>query len=165
MRTIPRLCIGASILALGLSIALPASAQAQRRSSGHRTSSHSHVTRTPRASVRSRHTTSTHRARSYRAPTSHARRTSSRSRPARAHVATARSRSSHNRIQRSASARRGFLRQTGYPRGRPGYVVDHVVPLACGGADSPSNMQWQTRSAARAKDRTERRGCRGGRRH
>jgi len=25
-----------------------------------------------------------------------------------------------------------------------GYVIDHVVPLACGGADAPSNMQWQT---------------------
>ncbi len=26
----------------------------------------------------------------------------------------------------------------------PGYHVDHVVPLACGGPDSPSNMQWLT---------------------
>jgi hypothetical protein len=36
------------------------------------------------------------------------------------------------------------MRQTGYPRGRKGYVVDHIVPLECGGADAPSNMQWQT---------------------
>ena len=26
----------------------------------------------------------------------------------------------------------------------PGYHVDHVVPLACGGSDKPSNMQWLT---------------------
>jgi hypothetical protein len=51
------------------------------------------------------------------------------------------------------------MRSTGYSRGRPGYVVDHIRPLACGGADAPSNMQWQTREAAKAKDRTERIGC------
>jgi hypothetical protein len=38
--------------------------------------------------------------------------------------------------------------------------VDHVVPLACGGADAPSNMQWQTIAEAKAKDRKERLGCR-----
>jgi len=51
------------------------------------------------------------------------------------------------------------MRQTGYPHGRPGYVVDHIVPIACGGRDAPSNMQWQTVAEARAKDRYERRGC------
>ena len=38
-------------------------------------------------------------------------------------------------------------------------TVDHIVPLACGGSDSPSNMQWQTKAAAAAKDKVERRGC------
>jgi hypothetical protein len=51
------------------------------------------------------------------------------------------------------------MRQTGYPHGRKGWVVDHIVPLACGGADSPSNMQWQTDAAAKAKDKVERIGC------
>jgi len=51
------------------------------------------------------------------------------------------------------------MRQTGYSHGRPGYVVDHIVPLACGGADAPSNMQWQTVEAAKAKDKVERIGC------
>lgn len=51
------------------------------------------------------------------------------------------------------------MTSTGYPHGRPGYVIDHKVPLACGGADSPSNMQWQTVAEAKAKDRTERSGC------
>ena len=37
----------------------------------------------------------------------------------------------------------------------PGYVVDHIVPLKRGGADSPENMQWQPRDEAKAKDRTE----------
>ena len=40
-----------------------------------------------------------------------------------------------------------------------GYVIDHVVPLACGGLDTPKNMQWQTLQEARAKDRWERVGC------
>jgi hypothetical protein len=38
-------------------------------------------------------------------------------------------------------------------------VVDHIVPLACVGADIPSNMQWQTVAQAKAKDRIERKGC------
>jgi hypothetical protein len=63
------------------------------------------------------------------------------------------------RIARSESAKRQFQKQSGYPGGRKGYVVDHIVPLACGGADAPSNMQWQTEAAAKAKDRTERAGC------
>lgn len=63
------------------------------------------------------------------------------------------------KIQRSEAARHAFARQTGYPNGRPGYVIDHIVPLACGGADAPSNMQWQTIEEAKAKDRVERRGC------
>jgi hypothetical protein len=38
----------------------------------------------------------------------------------------------------------------------PGYVRDHVIPLHCGGSDTPSNMEWQTILEARAKDRDER---------
>ncbi|MDP9112444.1 MAG: HNH endonuclease [Acidobacteriota bacterium] len=37
----------------------------------------------------------------------------------------------------------------------PGYVVDHVQPLKRGGADAPSNMQWQTKEEAKEKDKTE----------
>lgn len=69
-------------------------------------------------------------------------------------------RDSHGRFVRSEAARDAFMRQTGYPHGRPGYVVDHIVPLACGGADSPSNMQWQTMGEAKAKDKIELKGCR-----
>jgi hypothetical protein len=41
----------------------------------------------------------------------------------------------------------------------PGYVVDHIKPLACGGADDSRNMQWQTVAEGKAKDRWERIGC------
>ena len=61
--------------------------------------------------------------------------------------------------KRSAKAKYDFERGTGHPRGWPGHVVDHVVPLACGGADAPSNMQWQSVEEGKAKDRVERRGC------
>ena len=74
--------------------------------------------------------------------------------------ATAQPREMKGRIVRSATAKRAFERQTGYPHGRPGYVVDHIRPLACGGADAPSNMQWQTVAEAKAKDKVERIGCR-----
>lgn len=65
----------------------------------------------------------------------------------------------HGRIVRSRKALHDFQVQTGYPHGRRGYVVDHIIPLACGGVDVPSNMQWQTIAAAKAKDKIERRGC------
>ena len=38
----------------------------------------------------------------------------------------------------------GFKRMTGYPKGRLGCVVDQIVPLTRGGADTPANMQCQT---------------------
>jgi len=66
----------------------------------------------------------------------------------------------HNsKIERNEEAKLQFMRQSGYAHGRKGYVVDHVVPLACGGADAPSNMQWQTAEEAKAKDKWERNGC------
>lgn len=67
--------------------------------------------------------------------------------------------------RRSSGARAAFLKQhpcpaTGKSRGAcPGWVIDHVKPLACGGADHPANMQWQTVQAAKEKDRWERSGC------
>jgi hypothetical protein len=64
-------------------------------------------------------------------------------------------RDSRGRIARSVVEKREFEAETGYPHGRPGYVVDHVVALKRGGADSPANMQWQTKADAKAKDRVE----------
>lgn len=69
------------------------------------------------------------------------------------------SRDDHGKIKRSESAKRRFMRESGYPNGRPGYHIDHIVPLACGGADSPSNMQWLSLPDKRTKDRVERKNC------
>jgi hypothetical protein len=41
----------------------------------------------------------------------------------------------------------------------PGYVKDHIVPLACRGPDTVANLQWQTAPDARAKDKWERERC------
>jgi 5-methylcytosine-specific restriction endonuclease McrA len=41
----------------------------------------------------------------------------------------------------------------------PGYEIDHIVPLAAGGADAPHNMQWLTRQQHRAKTKREREAC------
>jgi hypothetical protein len=71
-------------------------------------------------------------------------------------------RDSRGRIRRSAAAKNAFKREhpcpsNGHTSGScPGYVIDHVKPLECGGADAPFNMQWQTVAEGKAKDRTER---------
>ena len=41
----------------------------------------------------------------------------------------------------------------------PGYIIDHIKPLACGGLDDASNMQWQNKAEAKAKDEWERKNC------
>jgi hypothetical protein len=70
-------------------------------------------------------------------------------------------RDAHGKIVRSSHAKNDFKKQhpcpsTGKSSGAcPGYVIDHVTALKRGGADAPSNMQWQTTSAAKAKDKTE----------
>ena len=62
---------------------------------------------------------------------------------------TARSTGAGRRRHRSAMT---SLPSTGRTRGAcPGYEVDQVRPLACGGPDAPSNMQWVTKAENRAK--------------
>ena len=41
----------------------------------------------------------------------------------------------------------------------PGYIIDHIKALACGGVDAPENMQWQSKVEAKDKDKWERKGC------
>lgn len=68
-------------------------------------------------------------------------------------------------IERSIEAKNAFKQSnpcpsTGKNSGPcPGYVVDHIAALACGGADSPGNMQWQSEADGKAKDKWERKGC------
>jgi hypothetical protein len=67
----------------------------------------------------------------------------------------------HGKIARDPHAKEAFRRThpcpgTGKSYGAcPGWVVDHIQALKHGGADDPSNMQWQTRATAKAKDRIE----------
>lgn len=68
---------------------------------------------------------------------------------------------------RSKSAKAEFQRQqwcpaTGKPRGPcPGYEIDHITPLKCGGADAPHNMQWLTFEQHKIKTAREAKECRG----
>jgi hypothetical protein len=64
-------------------------------------------------------------------------------------------RDSKGHIERSEEAKQTFMKQSGYPNGRPGYVIDHITPLKRGGPDTPRNMQWQTKDQAKAKDTWE----------
>lgn len=69
-------------------------------------------------------------------------------------------------IARDRAQRAEFVRDhpcpaTGETRWKcPGYVVDHIVPLCAGGADKPSNMQWQELAESKVKDNEERALCR-----
>lgn len=76
-------------------------------------------------------------------------------------------RDSAGKIKRSSAAKAEFARMyacpsTGETSGScPGWSIDHIIPLACGGCDSPHNMQWldlRIKSCAgqACKDRWER---------
>src|SRR5262245_1345881 len=64
--------------------------------------------------------------------------------------------SDNNGVARSVSPKKQFMIDTGFPKGRLGYVVDYIVPLKCGGPDIPSNMEWLTVEEAKAKHRADR---------
>lgn len=62
------------------------------------------------------------------------------------------------RIKRSVKVRKAFERAN--PKPANGWVVDHIVPLACADVedlplDDIRNLQWQSPAASRAKDRWE----------
>jgi hypothetical protein len=70
-------------------------------------------------------------------------------------------RDAHGNLARSSEQKTAFKKShpcpaTGKSTGAcPGYVIDHKVALKRGGADQPQNMQWQTKQAAKAKDKVE----------
>jgi len=70
------------------------------------------------------------------------------------------------KTHRDPAMRRQFMYDnpcpaTGSTKGAcPGWQVDHVVPLKCGGADAPANMQWLTIGDHKAKTKREAKSCR-----
>jgi len=69
------------------------------------------------------------------------------------------------KIERDHRVRHAFVKEQACPStGKhrlpcPGYVIDHIKALACGGLDHPSNLQWQTVAEGKAKDKWERNEC------
>lgn len=129
------------------------------RSYSHSTSSHA---RSSRAS--SNHVRSPSRASHVKASRTSSQRSTSLTKTSHRASTTSSSgvqRDKRGRIARSQQAKSEFKKahpcpSTGKSRGScPGYVIDHVKPLKKGGADKPSNMQWQTKEAAKQKDKWE----------
>jgi hypothetical protein len=67
----------------------------------------------------------------------------------------------HAKTPRSAAAVAAFKAHNPCPatgkiqKSCPGFIVDHKIPLCAGGADEPSNMQWQTKAESLNKDKAE----------
>ncbi len=139
--------VAALVFALAVAVA-PMAVEARGHSGGKSSSStYSH------RSHSSSHSTRSHSSSSHYSSGSRSHGTS--------HSAASHRSGSHGKAKRDPKQREAFMRShpcpsTGKTHGAcPGYVVDHVVPLKRGGADSPSNMQWQTKEAAKAKDKWE----------
>ncbi|MCL2656848.1 MAG: HNH endonuclease [Betaproteobacteria bacterium] len=70
------------------------------------------------------------------------------------------------KIPRSAAAKAEFKREnpcpaTGKQHGAcPGWQIDHITPLKCGGPDTPANMQWLTIKNHKVKTKREAKRCR-----
>ncbi len=151
--------IRALLLALLISIT---PAYATRSSSSHSSSSHSHSSSHSYHSHSSvSHRTHSSTGRTHRSGSAYSGHRSYGTRSPRT-SAYGVQRDGHGRIKRSAAAKNDFKRQhqcpsTGRSSGAcPGYVIDHVRALECGGPDTSSNMQWQTVADGKAKDKTER---------
>ena len=72
-----------------------------------------------------------------------------------AHLATGYlgARDADGRIIRSEETKREFMRSSGYPHGRPGFVVAPVTALKSGGTDTAANMQWISVAKAKALEK------------
>jgi hypothetical protein len=56
---------------------------------------------------------------------------------------------------RNPKIKHQFDLEQGYPKGRKGYIVDHICSLKCGGLDITKNMQYQTIEESKKKDTWE----------
>jgi hypothetical protein len=160
------------LLILMVAFAIPATAAGgHKHSSGgsHSTTSHSSThsaSHSSHSSSKSSHSSSKSSTHAYR-PSSRPRSQSASSHITNGHssshskAATGVTRDSHGKIARSQRAKDDFKKShpcpsTGKTSGAcSGYIIDHVQALKRGGADSPSNMQWQTTAAAKSKDKWE----------
>lgn len=67
---------------------------------------------------------------------------------------------------RDPEVRRAFMKlhpcpSTGKTKGAcPGWQVDHIIALVCGGRDSVDNLQWLSVEAHKAKTREDIKNCR-----
>lgn len=144
------------LLFLAASLALSSPVMASGHSGRHTGGSHSRGSHTSGS-----HSGRSHVSRSHSRHASHRHRASSHTRHHNRNYSYGLRRDSHGRIIRSQQAKNDFKRQhpcpsTGKSRGAcPGYVIDHVQALKHGGADAASNMQWQTKEAAKQKDKWE----------
>jgi hypothetical protein len=59
-------------------------------------------------------------------------------------------------IIRSQTVLRAFQREHPKPQDGRKWIMDHVVPLACGGCDAVQNLQWLPEEQWRAKSLWER---------
>ena len=146
----------------------PAFAKGSHKSGGHgsshasHSSSHassgSHASSSGHAGTKKAHSASRASSRSNRTSSRSSTRSSSHSR---SKTASGVKRDSHGKIARSQKAKDEFRKShpcpsTGKTTGAcKGYVIDHVQALKHGGADTSSNMAWQTKEAAKAKDKWE----------
>ncbi len=139
------------VAALGFAFVLavaPLAVEAAGHGGGHASSSHSYRTHSSSHSSSHSYHSTPHFSSSTRA---HATRSHS----------SGSHRTSHGSTKRDPRQRAAFMHShpcpsTGKTSGAcPGYVVDHVQALKHGGRDDPSNMQWQTASAGKAKDKVE----------
>ena len=68
----------------------------------------------------------------------------------------------YSQEHRNAEQVKLFHTQTGFPNGRKGYVVDHIIPFCYGGSslDSTWNYQWQRLDSSYTKNKYEVELCR-----
>jgi len=72
---------------------------------------------------------------------------------------TCRVRDSNGVVVRSKARHNLFLKMIGLKKLPPGFAVNHIVPLMCGGCDVPSNMELMTIEFWKARTGPERIDC------
>ena len=61
-------------------------------------------------------------------------------------------RDKHGKIKRDSNERKKFLKSKGLTHTPKGYQVDHIIPLAKGGADKAENMQLTPKDSEKERN-------------